>query len=277
MKSLLPALHSFCNPLIDRYAVILSMLDEAEIPHITYLHEGKRHIIVSNRTSDPDREQGIILAAHHDRVRGSPGANDNGAAVFQLLKAALLLQKVNKPWLIVWTDKEELLPGESLKDQGSYGLAKRLIRKGMGYWPVFIFDATGIGDTLLISTMGDFLNSGLDLAPLRAKVMDTARAIGLPYILAPSPFSDDGGFLTAGMKAQTITLLPAAEATELKRRIDNEPGFANLLVAQKTELRRRLLPQTWRGMNSPNDSYGKLTPKIFNKMKELAVELVGTR
>jgi hypothetical protein len=34
----------------------------------------------------------------------------------------------------------------------------------------------------------------------------------LPLALPPTPFSDDAGFLRAGLAAQTITVLPAKEA-----------------------------------------------------------------
>jgi Iap family predicted aminopeptidase len=229
----------------------------------------------------------VILTAHYDRVPGSPGANDNSAAVFQLLKAALRLgeQKIDK-WIIIFTDKEELQTGEGIQNQGSYSLAKKLRGMGLNNARIFNFDACGTGDTFVFSNTVDYLlkknkrpgfsRASQTIGQLREKAANTARFLRFnKTLLAPTPFSDDAGFLQGGIPVQTITMLPAAEVNIFDSVLNDHPDFVDMLISGsiKDSANLKLLPQTWRCLNSPSDTHLRLTPEYFERIVRYAVEL----
>jgi hypothetical protein len=234
------------------------------------------------------------LVAHYDRVAGSPGANDNSAAVFMLLEAALKLREEGmRNWLIIFTDKEELGFGEGLKDQGSYGLARSFRETSLKDCRFYIFDACGCGDTLIISTMADHLlrnETGQAAArkrqivkALRDGALKTARNLMMERVLLiPTPFSDDAGFLRAGLAAQTITVLPSTEAASLASLLRTRPEFIDALISREalvaTKLNARTgaklqIPETWRSLNGPADGPQRLTPRHYNRVVRFACEL----
>jgi hypothetical protein len=227
------------------------------------------------------------MAAHYDRAAGSPGANDNSAAVFMLLEAALKMREERqRNALIIFTDKEELSPGEGIQKQGAYGLAKKLQETALKDCRYFIFDACGSGDTLIISTMADHLlkNEGgheaaqwrRTVKALRDAALQTARNCMMEKVLlAPTPFSDDAGFLRAGLAAQTITVLPSTEAAGLASLLRNKPEFINALISRDAQTAggELPLPETWRIFNSPADSPDRLTPKNFSGVVKFACAL----
>jgi hypothetical protein len=286
----------------DRLEILCTLLDDARLPYQHAVIAGNRHVVVfpddqgpapGGRLFEAKVGQGAIwgpglpvLVAHYDRAMNSPGANDNSAAVFQLIEAALRLrEKNNKHWLIIFTDKEEIADGEGIREQGSYTLARALREAGLGGNRFYIFDACGVGDTLIISTMADHLmkeEEGMGIAKARQHVqilrnhaLVTARRFPMEKVmLAPTPFSDDAGFLRAGIAAQTITVLPSAEATQLAA-LRLKPEFADALVSREAQdaNSRRLIPETWRTLNSPSDSFLRLTPENFKFVVRFACEL----
>jgi hypothetical protein len=289
-----PRFTDFIAPGADRYSILAELLEEMGFGYSSIALDTPkggqlRHFLVF-----PQRGQGFhpgglptVLAAHYDRAAGSPGANDNSAAVFMLLLAARKMrEEQQRNALIIFTDKEELAHGESIRDQGSYGLAKKLRKTALRDCRYFIFDACGSGDTLVISTMADHLlrNEGgykaarrrRTVKALRDDALQTARQIGMEKVLlAPTPFSDDAGFLRAGLAAQTITMLPSPEAAALASLLRTKPECINALInrdAQKTG-EELPLPETWRIFNSPADGPERLTPENFNHVVTFACAL----
>jgi hypothetical protein len=92
-------------------------------------------------------------------------------------------------------------------------------------------------------------------------------------LLVPTPFSDDAGFLRAGLAAQTITVLPGSEASSLASLLRTKPELINALVSRDAQDARLLLPATWRRLNGPGDTPGKLTPQHFKRVVNFAYEL----
>ncbi|HCC38186.1 MAG TPA: hypothetical protein DEQ14_11580 [Treponema sp.] len=285
----------FIAPEADRYQIITELLDELTLNSLVISIEEKRHFFVfpkgftlTSQKSFPFSGQSpVILVAHYDRAEGSSGANDNSAAVFQLLKAATRLESQGADyWLIIFTDKEELRTGESIREQGAFSLAEKLRDWGLGNARIFIFDACGTGDTFIFSKTTDYL-LGQDerRASIKAKqlinglqnhALDTARFLRLSRILvAPTPFSDDAGFLRAGIPAQTITMLPTREAAPYASLLRNRPLFAELLIYGEAQNGndRLLIPETWRCLNGPSDSHLRLTPEHYDKVSRFAAEL----
>jgi hypothetical protein len=285
----------FIDPGADRYGILSSVLDELELNSAVLPIEGNRHFFVFPKGQSLTKGGGfpfrgrspVILAAHYDRTAGSPGANDNSAAVFLLLKTALRMGKLGTSyWIIIFTDKEELAEGEGVQNQGSFTLAGHLRRGGLGDARVFIFDACGTGETLVLSSTTDYLlkddqSRGIHKArqliqALRTHALDTAHYLNLDKVLViPTPFSDDAGFLRAGLPAQTITMLPSGEAASFASLLRNRPDFAAALISREVQqsAERFLIPETWRNLNGPADSHLKLTPAYYNRVIRFAAEL----
>jgi hypothetical protein len=312
MQSSLPEIpyryfKDFIAPKTDRFTFLKTLLDKLDLRNSILTILGNRHFMIfppREGQRSPGESQGsppvhpahavipasfvpIVLVAHYDRVADSPGANDNSAAVFLLLETAMKLrQKKAKNWIIIFTDKEELIPGEGLKNQGSYTLAAGLCQAGLGGGRFFIFDACGTGDTLIISTTADHLmkhekGSGIikkrqAVQHLRNLALETARELQMDKVLLlPTPFSDDAGFLRAGIPAQTITVLPGKEAGPFVSSLRNKPGLAQALVNREAQKNydRLLIPETWRCLNGPGDSRLRLTPEHFSRVVRFACAL----
>jgi hypothetical protein len=273
----------------QRFDVLMSLLDELKLDVSVVNIAGKRHIFVTSSSyyGGEKKKALTVLAAHYDRRADSPGANDNGAAVFMLIEAALCLRgRTAGNWLIIFTDKEELESGESLKAQGAYSLAKRLKETGLDSCNFFIFDACGRGDTLIISRTAGYLlknQNGGTIAPLKNRLrllqlmaMDAAKnCFDGHFLLLPTPFSDDAGFLRAGLAAQTITVLPAKEAAAFSSLVRRNELYINALISSEQQKRRGVehIPRTWRLLNGPEDTAGHLDRKNFKSVPRFAVEL----
>jgi hypothetical protein len=295
-RSIWDRFFDFIAPGADRYAIIISLLESLKLNSVVISIRGNRHIFVfppgknvkpSAGGAFPFRGQRpAILTAHYDRVEGSPGANDNSAAVFMLLIAAarLGLRGIDR-WIIIFTDKEELKAGEGIREQGAFSLAEKLRAWNVGGARVFNFDACGTGEAIIISSTSDYLTKSdcplvhktrLRLHGLRSYALDTAHRLHLDRVfIAPTPFSDDAGFLRAGFPALTITMLPASEAASYLSLLDSRPAFASAVISGTTEnsAERQLIPETWRTLNGPLDSHLRLTPQHYERIVRFAVEL----
>ncbi|MDR2552571.1 MAG: Zn-dependent exopeptidase M28 [Treponema sp.] len=288
----------FISPGADRFTLLRSVLKENGLSCRVLALAGKRHIVLSGGPPGDDGEDPwstalspqtrTIFTAHYDRTANSPGANDNGAAVFQLVETALILRRKRreggKDPLFIFTDGEELSGGESLKNQGSYSLGIYLKERGLGNGRIFTFDACGTGDTLIISTTAEELlknkkGRGAESARHRARVLrgaalEAARRARLEQVmLLPTPFSEDAGFLRSGMAAQTITVLPREEAASFASLVRRRGGgLASLFSAAGTP-EERPLPETWRILNGPGDSPLRLTTEHWKKITAFAESL----
>jgi hypothetical protein len=165
---------------------------------------------------------------------------------------------------------------------------------GFGQAEFYIFDACGRGDTIIISTAVDeLLGAEIEEGSLRAKksarelrlkVLEAGRSTCADrLLLAPTPFSDDVGFLAAGLTAQTITVLPAEEAAALAGTLRSKPELAATLVSsearrgQGSGQKRRSdaiwMPRTWKLLHSSRDDASSLTPSVFPLVERLALAL----
>ena len=281
----------FISPEADRLAILKEILKEAELEYKVTEIAGSRHIIVTpppspEQLKSMERRPPVILVAHYDRAEGSPGANDNSAGVFLLIETAMKLIKKNKSnWQVIFTDREELKSGGKLQSQGAYGLAEYLKNLKMEKSKIFSFDACGTGDTMIISTTLEFLLKKKEgawekqrdsILELRKYALNTVRNLNMAKVLlAPTPFSDDVGFILAGLIAQTVTMLPSDECIRLVAELRKNPEFAEALINAKMRKASHLrsIPETWRVLNTPADSHLRLTPEHFRTVVKFAEAL----
>jgi len=277
----------FIAPENDRFEILKKLFDEAALEYRVLKIAGGRHIILAPRPPEEKylRHLPVILVAHYDRAEGSPGANDNSAAVFMLLETAAKLKKGNvNNWIIIFTDREELKTGESVQNQGAYALAAGLKNLKMDNCKIYSFDACGCGDTIIISTTVDSLikrDKGGEklhesIVDLRNLALDTARNLGMKKVLlAPTPLSDDVGFFRAGLAAQTITVLPSEECITLVSELRKDPEYTDFLINSELRQSKRsqFIPETWRTLNTPRDSHLRLTPAHFRTVVRFAETL----
>lgn len=98
----------------------------------TYQAQGKefRNWIAEKKGSNPDAPT-LILGAHYDTARGTPGADDNASGVAVLLETARLLRNVpteNTVRFVAFSTEEP--PFFNTNDMGSAHYAKALRKKG---------------------------------------------------------------------------------------------------------------------------------------------------
>ncbi|MDR0289765.1 MAG: hypothetical protein LBI06_02400, partial [Treponema sp.] len=162
---------------------------------------------------------------------------------------------------------------------------KKLRGLGLADARIFFFYTCGTGDTFLFSSTVDYLlkinqrpginGASQTIGLLREKAINTAHFLHFKKILlAPTPFSDDAGFLQGGLPVQTITMLPDGEAKAFACMLREHPDFVDMLIGGSTgDNNRDLLPETWRCLNSASDSHLRLTPEFFDHIVRFAVEI----
>ncbi|MDR2596370.1 MAG: Zn-dependent exopeptidase M28 [Treponema sp.] len=287
---------SFIALKTDRYNTLLLTIEKSGLNTTVISVAGNRHLFIfpngqkirsAGNTFPFAGQNPYVLVAHYDRVEGSPGANDNSIAVFHLLRAALIFAEQNiDNWIIIFTDKEELVSGENFEAQGSFTLAKKLKTWGLEKARIFNFDACGTGNTFILSTITDSILKNNDrpninklkenIRVLRNRALETVNKLRFERVLlAPTPFCDDMGFLRAGFVAQTITMLPEEEASKFEVVLREYPEFSNLLISGEIKKSNSLqfFPQTWKNLNTPADTFALLTPQFFEQTISFIVEL----
>jgi hypothetical protein len=153
----------------------------------------------------------LVLAAHHDAVPGSPGANDNAAAVGILLHVIDRLASRVPPSLRV----RVLFP--ACEELGYLG-ARAYVRDGgaEGVIGMLSLELCGVGDSLAVWDAGDdtpFLwtvGGALDDMGLRRD--ESWHQVGRIPVFG----SDHRAFAAAGIPAYGLSVVPAREADALR-------------------------------------------------------------
>ena len=231
------------------------------------------------------------MLVHYDRVENTPGANDNSAAVCQVL---LWAKKIyNSPTVhnlrIIFTDGEEL---GCTKDQGAYGIASLYKKLGISQDEVFVLDGCGRGDVLVVSTAGKNLKikgnyqSAFDALYNKA-ISLAAKTSPNKWITIPVPYGDNAGFIACGIPAVAITVLPAEEATVYKRQLQKEKTFSRTVLDRKVGtkfpekaknlMEKEKLPWTWRSMHTKYDDIPILSQKAFILMDRFLDNLADSK
>lgn len=240
----------FITPDCDRAAFIQDYLKAAGLEAPIMQMEGKNHIYVKF----PQLQYNPIfriktVIAHYDRFAGSPGANDNSAAVFCLMEWAKKLVECSQFHNIrlIFTDGEELGAAGGVAEQGAFPLAQVFRRLGITNDDIYVFDCMGRGDVPILTqtilppkTPAKFVKEFAALEQRAAALLQTS-ANGRWFSL-PCNYSDNASFIANGIPAVAITLLPSAEVTA---------------ATQGQQ------PQTWQLLHTPADNLESLTHQSF--------------
>lgn len=158
----------------------------------------------------------LVLCAHHDAVPGSPGANDNAAAVGILLDLIERMGRAVPPGLrvrLLFTACEELDylgAREYVRDTGVAGIVG-----------VLSLELCGIGDSVVVWDAADetrftqTLRGALESLGLTRD--ETYHVVGR----IPRFGSDHRAFAAAGVPAYGLTVVPSANAEALRQFIFN--------------------------------------------------------
>ena len=288
----------FIAPDCDRRQFILDMLKDFGVPAVPLSLEGAHHILVKFPPSayNPQYKMKTVLA-HYDRVDTSPGANDNSAAVFQIIYWARRLLRF--PGFhnvqIIFSDGEEMGGSEGVLEQGAFGIATKFRSLGLTQQDVYAFDCCGRGDFVILSQAGKGKGSisfQRQFNSLVERTEDLIKSVaGRKWAPLPVPYSDNAGFLACAIPAVAITLLPAQEVVSYLRELKQHPGLqaAVMKSSQGQDVGSRKIkplepyqvqekmPMTWRLLHTEYDNLASLTPESFPLMEALLDALAKAR
>ena len=297
MSFLPPAFSEYVAPDTDRCAFIRDYLAARGVRTAVVPIDGKNHILVQfeGRAYNPQFRIKTVIA-HYDRVEGSPGANDNSAADWQLMNWAAEL----KDWpqfhnvRIFFTDGEELGWNTGVSEQGAFGLASVFRRLGITNDDVYVFDACGRGEIPVLSNTAipsdvspRFTTAFRDLFGRTEELL--RRASPGRWMSLPVPYSDNASFLACGIPAVAVTMLPADEASLYARELNKNKGLASAVLNRESSKKQRLaehipdysykerLPRTWRLFHTPEDNEASLTSGSFRVMHNILLTLAEAK
>ena len=207
----------------------------------------------------------LLLAAHHDAVEASPGANDNAAAV------GILLALIERLAAAPPTTLRLRLLFTAAEERGFLGA--RHYARDVEVGPiagVLSLELCGIGDSIVIWDAADetpFLNT----------VGGSLRAIGLSrdeghHVVGRIPIfgSDHRAFAPLGVPAYGFTLVPAANAEALRQFV-----FSPVRSAIRHLIRRPVPFDTY---HTPRDRGSTLEPPALAlALRALEAVIAGAR
>jgi hypothetical protein len=292
MSFLPPEFAEFLQPNCNRFEYLKSWISKLEIPFTVLPIDSKNHIFINFPKScySPLFKTKTILV-HYDRVENTPGANDNSAAVYQVL---LWVKKIyNSPKLhnlrVIFTDGEEL---GCTKEQGAYGIATLYKKLGITQDEVFVLDGCGRGDVLVVSTAGKDLKINKSYQSTFESLYNKAISLAAKtspnkWITIPVPYGDNAGFIACGIPAVAITVLPAEEATVYMRQLQKEKTFSRTVLDRKVGtkfsekaknlIEKEKLPWTWRSMHTKYDDIPILSQEAFILMDRFLDNLADSK
>lgn len=260
----------------DRPRFIQEYLEKRGVESVELGVDGKRHVYVKFPPSmyNPQFRMKIV-AAHHDRAPGTPGANDNSAAVFCLMDWAVRLAK--RPSFhnvrVIFTDGEE----RAAREQGAFELAALFKKLGITNEDVYVFDCVGRGTVPVlgkaecaIESPMAFRQSLKDLSERAERLLRSSCASR--WLSLPVPYSDNAGFIARGIPAVAITMLPEDEASRYTAALIKEKSLADFVVNKTKEgdaRLREMLPDTWRLFHTPRDTAETLCAESFQAVSAI--------
>jgi len=208
-------------------------------------------------------ERMLVLVAHHDAVPGSPGANDNAAAVGILLHLLDRFARTPPPNHRV----RFLFPAcEELGYLGTRAYVKDAPLAGVS--GVLSLELCGIGDSLVIwdvAEESDFLRgvtAALERLGLRRD--ETYHTVGRIPVFG----SDHRAFAAAGIPAYGLSIVPAREADALRQFV---------LSPRRSALRQLVhRPVPFDTYHTPGDTYATLETDACDRVVAALAAVIET-
>lgn len=280
---------AYIAPGADRASILQQYLLDKGVDSARVVIDGKQHILVQfdSRFYNPQFKIKTVIA-HYDRVEGSPGANDNSAADFQLADWAGELSK----WhgihnvRIFFTDGEELGWSNGVLQQGAYGIANVFKRLGITNDDVYVFDCCGRGEVPILArtvlppkVSNSFSKAFNDLFTRTQEIL--RRSCPGRWMSLPVPYSDNASFLACGIPAVALTLLPAQEASLYARELVKNKSLSEQVMNREASKQKRLsgeqvdfsykerLPYTWKLFHTKADNIESLDKESWRIMHNI--------
>jgi len=246
-----------------REAAVAQYLESRGVPFATHrfeTFEGRgRNFAVEVGGGD----RVLVIAAHHDAVPGSPGANDNAAAVGILLALIAQTPKVVPPSLRV----RFLFP--ACEELGYLG-ARAYVREHplTDIAGVLSLELCGVGDTLAVwdaVSETPFLRTvGGALTDLGLVRNESWHEVGKIPVFG----SDHRAFAEAGIPSYGLTVIPAKEADALRAFVLNPVRSALMHVVRR--------PVPFDTYHTPNDLGTTLDPKALHLVSRALSAIIST-
>jgi Zn-dependent M28 family amino/carboxypeptidase len=170
----------------------------------------------------------LVLVAHHDAVPGSPGANDNAAAV------AILLSLLDRLPTLVPAGLRVRLLFTAAEERGYLGARTHVAEVPQtGVVGVLSLELCGIGDSLVVWDADEqtrFL-AGVQgaLSGIGGRRDETFHLVGRIPIFG----SDHRAFAASGIPAYGLTVVPSSAADALRRFVLDRRGTARKLLSRR--------------------------------------------
>ena len=265
---------AFLKKDLNRCDFISQWLSAHNVPHSIVNLAQKKHIIIKYPAQFYDKNFKMkTLTAHYDRAPDTQGANDNSASCLILMNFAKKLCSYTRPHniKIIFTDGEEA-GAAGLKEQGAYTLGTGLKKLKMDEDDIFVFDMCGRGDTLILSRSGIFgrdkaKTKRLDELHKRAGLL-AQRACPNQWLSMLTAYSDNAGFIAAGLFAQVITLLPRKEAETLLHCLPREKAGTLVYRLTQKKISAPNQPNRTAPLNNQNKTaMSELTDMVIKNQK----------
>ena len=202
----------------------------------------------------------LVIAAHFDRVPGSPGANDNASCVAAAIEALRVLWKQPPPGLAVrflFSDDEEY---------GLLGASAHILKNGTAAISGMVsLELCGNGDAF---GLWDVSGPAKDSAVVRA-FREAGKAAGIyngVHGRVPRYGSDHRAFAAEGVAAVGLTVLPKADERTLRDYVADPNRLRWILP--------RLRPTIFQTYHSPADGPQTVQPESLEMTAGLIVRAV---
>ncbi len=284
MNFLPPEFADFVAPEADRCLFLTDWLQAHSISYSLIQIDNSKHIFINFPSACYDPMFRIkTLLIHYDRAPDSPGANDNSAAIFQVLAFLERLKECRYPHnlRIIFTDGEEMGGMNGVSEQGAFGIASRFKKLGITNDDIIAIDSCGRGDVLVISSTGR-KNSGSvafnrRLDNLYERTLKLASEVSPgKWVTLPVPYSDNAAFIASGIPAVAVTVLPKEEASTLMRNLQKNKNLEKELLTH-TVTSSDMLPLTWRFMHTKFDATESLTEESFVLMAKFLEKIAADK
>jgi len=240
---------------------IKSVIQNCHVPRI-------KNIIVDFSPSFENKR--LIISAHYDVVKGSPGANDDASGVSVLLGLCQEFRAVKAPVKIVFFDREEAWLRTPILRLGLLGsLCYAFTTNMRNISAVYNLEFCGVGDCLAIWPIGH-KESTLSVFKQITAASDRIR---LPYKSANIPWmlmsSDHLSFRLRGFpNVLTLSLLPSDGIKAIEKTLAGT-NLYNIVFRH-----RPIMPEALSVVHTSKDTSSNLNENSLNLMLKLLIEVI---